>query len=141
MSSDTQNDAKVLALRNKVEALSKELESTKPKNDYKVHPSKHDFHFNILTINTLDTLVEKFSVILLKENSVKEASKILGIEVKTSEVTLEDWKHDFLLRKEHIEWQEKNRKFKELKSKLDTLLSQTAKTTIELEKIEKDLGV
>lgn len=87
-------------------------------------------------------LVEALSYLLEKELLHKEAAERLGLEVKPfvwDNYSINDWQADFKKRVEVLAWEEKKARLDETKKKLNSLVSEEAKTEMELADIENSL--
>lgn len=96
---------------------------------------------NLNTVNTTVKLVEALSHLLEKEKSYSEAAKILGSDSKFNwfGYTVDEWKQDFITRKNQIELKNMKLDLEEKESKLDKLVSKEVREAMELAQLEKEL--
>lgn len=140
------NDETIKALMAKIEAKKASL-GTKPKISWKTNGLfRYDDnrHINLNTVNDLVTLVEALAFLYSGMGALQKAHETLGV---SSKFTMEwrgfpmaDWEADFKLKAESLVWEEENKKLKVLEAKLKTLVSEEARTEMELEDISKLLG-
>jgi 5-formaminoimidazole-4-carboxamide-1-beta-D-ribofuranosyl 5'-monophosphate synthetase len=79
-----------------------------------------------------------------QRQTLSEAATRLGVVVPEASFggyTVYEWEEDFKLRISILKWEEKKRKLEETEKKLSALVSEEARTEMELEKIAKSLGV
>lgn len=101
-------------------------------------------YFNINTISDPMNFAKALSFLISQEANFSEACDRLGIKDKTwkwYDYTIKEWEDDFKARIEQIEYDEKKKKFDTTKQKLSTLVSEEARTEMELENIQKSLGL
>jgi hypothetical protein len=101
-------------------------------------------YFNINTISDPITFVNALSYLISQERNFNEACDRLGVKNATwkwYDFTMEEWEADFKARIEQIQYDEKKKKLDATKQKLDTLVSEEARTEMELENIQKTLGL
>ena len=96
---------------------------------------------NLNTVNSVDKLVEALSHLLEKEKSYSEASKVLGYEGKFNwfGYTVDEWKADFITRKNQIELKNMKADLEVKEAKLDKLVSKEVRERMELEQLQKEL--
>lgn len=96
---------------------------------------------NLNTVNDTEKLVETLSILLEKEGSYKKAAEVLDHkgEFKWFGYTVEEWKSDFITRKNKIQLTDKKKELEMIQSKLDKLVSKEERERMELEAIAKML--
>jgi len=141
------NDTKIKELLKKVEGM-KEALGRRPKASLETNGVfKYDAHnhIHINVVGDLDTILKACAFLLLQEESIKKAEKLLGVnsgeKVVWDGYYVEDWITDFKTRASILDWQNKNNKLKATKDQLNQLISEDAKTELALEAIEEDLGI
>ena len=135
-------DKKIKALSEKVESERAVL-GKKPRaswNTNAVFNYDSSKFFNLNTIRDTSKLVDALSFLLERSTHVADAAERLGIE--TPEFvwygySLSDWEHDFKLRVEILNWDKRKKQLDNTEKKLSTLLSEEAKTEMELAELEK----
>lgn len=98
--------------------------------------------FNLNTVTDPSVLANALAVLIVQEDSFKEACKRLGIKAdfKWDNYSVKDWQDDFMTRMRVIEWDKKKKTLDATQDKLKTLVSEEAKTEMELEDIKKLLA-
>lgn len=140
------NDDKIKALITKVEEQQGNLGS-KPRGTWNTngifkYPGGKDF-FNLNTIKDPQPLVEALSFLLEKELLHNQAAERLGVPVKPfiwDDKTISEWEGDFKKRLEIVNWENKKAQLEDTKKKLKSLVSEEAKTEMELANIESLLN-
>lgn len=139
------NDDMIKQLMAKV-ASQKESLGTKPKVSWKtngVFKFNDKDYFNLNTVNNPEQLVNALAHMLGSQRALNEAGTRLGVVVADASFggyTVYEWEEDFKLRISILNWEEKKRKLEETEKKLAALVSEEARTEMELEKIAKSLG-
>jgi hypothetical protein len=139
------NDEMVKQLMAKV-AEQKEALGAKPKVSWKTNGVfKYDDkrYININVSNTQD-LLEALSYMIGNSSSMLEASKRLNLPYTAPSFggySIEEWEADFKLRVEILGWEGGKKILEETERKLASLVSEEARTEMELEKIKKSLGL
>jgi TPP-dependent trihydroxycyclohexane-1,2-dione (THcHDO) dehydratase len=139
------NDEVIKQLMAKV-AEQKEALGVKPKVSWKtngVFKFDDKRYFNI-NVTDMQSLVEALAYMLQSSNTVLEAAKRLEVSFSVpmfGGYTVEEWEEDFKLRIAILKWEEKKKKLEETERKLAALVSEEARTEMELEKISKSLGL
>lgn len=138
------NDAVIKDLLQKVEDQKASL-GTKEKvawNTNGVFKYRGGDFFNLNTVTDPTVLANALAVLISQESSFKDACKRLGIKAdyKWDGYAVSDWEEDFLTRMRVIEWDKKKKTLDTTKAKLNTLVSEEAKTEMELEDIKKLLA-
>lgn len=140
----SKNDDKIKALLNKVETQQKDL-GTKPKAAWQtngIFKYPDGRFFNLNTTQDTQTLVEALAILLEKQSCKKQAAERLGVSSKEfvwDNYPISDWEQDFKKRIEIINWNDKKNQLDETKKKLNCLVSEEAKTEMELADIENQL--
>lgn len=135
------HDDKIKTLLLKVEDQKNGL-GTKPRaswNTNGIFKYRDGTFFNLNTVRDFQPLVEALASLLEKEIVHQEAATRLGVNVKPfvwDGFSILDWEADFKKRLEIINWEDKKTKLDETKKKLNSLVSDEAKTEMELENIE-----
>lgn len=138
------NDDTIKNLLAKVEAQQLAL-GTKPRPAWRTNGIfKFDAtnHFNLNTVADAKPLVEALAALLNAKGYAAEACKQLGVPefgFKWNGYTYEEWLEDFKTRLAVVSWEEKKRQLDATKAKLSTLVSEEARTEMELEAITKSL--
>jgi len=133
------NDAKIKELLKKVEDQRKAL-GTKPKAAWQTNGIfKYDGskHFN-LNITKADTLVNALAFLLEKQQTRFKAAQRLGVdssELEWEGYTIKEYEEDFKLRLSIIQWEDKKKQLQKTEKTLNSLVSEEARTEMELEKI------
>jgi hypothetical protein len=99
-------------------------------------------HLNINTVTDGLVLATALGFILNQEASFLQACKELDVkgEFRWDGYTVEEWKEDFKTRMRVIEYDKKKKLLDATKAKLNMLVSEEARTEMELEDIKKILG-
>ena len=141
------NDEMIKQLMAKV-AVQKEALGAKPKVAWKTngvfkYEDKSNY-FNINTVSGSGPLVEALAYMLQKSSMYVEASKQLGVSVPEDlgfgGYSIHEWSEDFKMRLSILKWEAKKQELDATQSKLSQLVSEEARTEMELEKIAKSLG-
>lgn len=139
------NDDMIKQLMGKV-AAQKESLGTKPKVSWKtngVFKFNDKDYFNLNTISNPEQLVSALAYMLGNQRSLNDAGNRLGVAIPDAtynSYTVYEWEEDFKLRISVLKWEEKKRQLDETEKKLAALVSEEARTEMELEKIAKSLG-
>jgi len=98
--------------------------------------------FNINTVTDFYSLAGALGFLIYQEEAFQKACKRLGIqsEFRWEGYTLKEWEEDFQLRIKMIEWDNRKKKLDETKKRLGGLVSEEARTEMELEDIKKILA-
>jgi len=136
------NDNKIKQLLNKVDIEKKKL-GPKIKVSYNTnclfkYDDKNYFNLNIVTDSNV--LVEALAFLLEKEAMRKEAAKRLDVEFNNFEwlgFPLHYWEEDFKTRSKIIKYNKQLDKLGRMQKQLNQLVSEEARTEMELEEIEK----
>jgi len=97
---------------------------------------------NLNTVSEAAPLAAALSFLLQLKEYCNQATSLLGLEFKFQwhGHSYEDWLGDFQQQIELIKWRKQKKKLDELNKKLGKLISEDARTSMELEEIEKLLG-
>ena len=139
------NDAKIKTLLKKVEEQREAL-GDKPKAAWQTNGIfKFDGtrHFNLNTVTNAGPLVEALSFLLGKQATIKEAGDRLGVKTESlvwEGYEVEQYEADFKLRLEIIQWEDKKKQLNATEKKLNSLVSEEARTEMELDDIAALLG-
>jgi len=137
------NDAAIKELMKKVEEQKaglgkKEKASWQTNGIFKFDSSSF---FNLNTINDPGRLVEALAHLIAKEQAFEMACSRLGIKeiaaFKWDGYSVDEWENDFKTRIKIVEWDNKKRQLDETKKRLSQLVSEEARTEMELEDIKK----
>lgn len=137
------NDEMIKQLMSKV-ASQKEALGTRPKVSWKtngIFKFEDGKHLN-LNAAQIPALVESLAYLFNKSNNYDLAIKTLKVSVSEfqwSGYSVSEWIEDFQTRISVIQYEEKKQKLNETESKLSALVSEEARTEMELEKIAKSL--
>lgn len=98
-------------------------------------------HINLNTVNSASILVDTLSKIISIKSSHEEAEKILGIKspFEFNGNSFNDYVDDFKMRLAMIQYDEKKRALTASETRLAALVSEEARTEMELDAIEKSL--
>lgn len=139
------NDDKIKALLKKV-AEKKEALGSKPKAQWNTNAvfkfNSHEF-INLNTVKDSTDLVRALSCLLQHQRCDATAAERLGVSIPTFEwdgYTVEQWEQDFKTRLSIIDYDGKKKELDALQKKLDSLVSEEARTEMELDNIEALLG-
>ena len=99
--------------------------------------------FNINTITDTYCLASALGFMLSEEDSFNKACDVLNLceEFKWDGYTVAEWQEDFQTRLRVIEWDKKKKALTETEKKLSSLVSEEARTEMELENIKQSLGL
>jgi len=138
----TKNDAVIKELMAKVEqqkaGLGKKEKTTLQTNGIFKFDSSNFFNLN--TVSDPSKLVEALAHLIAKEKAFEEAKErllVTKIDFKWDGYTVNEWESDFQTRISIIEWDNKKRQLDETKKRLSQLVSEDARTEMELEEIQK----
>jgi hypothetical protein len=138
------NDAAIKSLLQKVEDQktnlgSREKASLETNGIFKY--SDGNF-FNLNTVVDVAILARALAFLITQEESFKEACKRLGVkaEFKWDNYSVSEWEEDFKTRVRIIEYDKRKKTLDATKQKLNSLVSEEAKTEMELEEIAKALA-
>lgn len=140
----TKHDDKIKVLLTKVEEQQSGL-GTKPKaswNTNGIFKYKNGEFFNLNTVREAQPLVEALACLLEKESLNQQAAQRLGVAHKSfvwDGYPVSEWEADFKKRLDIIGWEGRKAKLDETKKTLKSLISEDAKTEMELENIENSL--
>jgi hypothetical protein len=142
----SKNDAVIKDLMAKVESQKKSM-GTKPRVVWATNglfkKSAADF-FNVNVVTDYSVLASAMGFLIVQEEAFVKGCRELGLddtlEYKWDGYTVGDWRGDFKTRAEMIEWDKKNKLLEATKAKLSSLVSEEARTEMELQEIEKLLG-
>lgn len=98
---------------------------------------------NLNTVNDVDVLVGVLASLMTGAEMVAKARKRLGLEEQTymhDGFSINDWETDIKNKVKMLEWNKKKAKLDQTTAKLNSLMSEDARTSAELDKIMKDLG-
>lgn len=141
------NDAKIKDLLTKVENQREAL-GEKPRVAWRTNclfelgGKKH----NLNAINNFTILVEALAQMKNYFQSMQDAALSINLSLKEippiefAGYPIEDWEEDFKMRVKLIKWQEKKKQLEATEKKLRELVSEEAKTEMELQDIEKLLS-
>jgi hypothetical protein len=138
------NDDTIKNLLAKVEAQQLAL-GAKPRPAWRTNGIfKYDGtnHFNLNTVAEPKPLVEATAFLIGAKKNLAEACTMLHvpeIEFKWNGYTYPEWLEDFKTRLSIVDWEAKKKQLEATKAKLSTLVSEEARTEMELEAITKSL--
>lgn len=142
--SKTNNDAIIKVLMEKLEEK-KSFLGPKPRKVLKTNGlfKREGERININTVSNPITLAGALGFLIAQETAFKEACSRLSVngEFLWDGYSVSDWEEDFRDRIAVIEYEKQKKSIEENKSKLASLVSEEAKTEMELEKIKKSLGL
>ena len=100
-------------------------------------------YFNINTVSDPTIFVVALSYLLEKKLCFNDACVRLGVseEYKHDGYSIEDWEEDFINKINVIKYEKNKKKLEDTKKKLSTLVSEEARTEMELENIKEALGL
>ena len=139
----SKNDNAIKDLLQKVEEQKKSL-GTKERVSWitnGVFKKGGDF-FNINTVNDPLVLVEALGFLIVQLEGFDKARFALGVsgDFKWDGYTYNDWQEDFKTRIKIIEYDKKKKVLDATKAKLNSLVSEEARTEMELDDIKKILN-
>lgn len=139
------NDEMIKSLMAKV-AEQKEALGAKPKVSWRttgIFKFNDEKHLNLNVVQDVGQLIVALSYILANDKTTIEASKLLGVSPIKFDwygYSTEDWVEDFKTRISVLKWEAKKKQLDATQAKLTTLVSEEARTEMELESISKLLG-
>lgn len=140
------NDDKIKLLLAKVEEQQANL-GTRPKAHYESNGSFQykdgRGHFNLNTVTNFRVFVDALAFLLDSKGLQDQAAERLDVKPEPfawDGSTIEEWEQDFKTRIAIVEWQSRKKKLAATKKKLNTLVSEEARTEMELTDIEKLLA-
>lgn len=147
----SKNDEAILTLINKIEekkaSLGKRpIASWKTCGVFRYYNDPNKF-FNINTVVNSEQFVEAVSTMIMYDEVRRKSCEMLGVDPSSITMpmwngyTLTDWIHDFKLRISIIQWDNEKRKLEDMDKKLKGLVSEEAKTGMEIDAISKALGI
>jgi hypothetical protein len=143
MTPKTNNDQKIKQLLEMVETQKKNLGS-KPKISFKTNAilKLSNESYNLNTLNDIQSIIEIMSKILIIQDYYNKASSILNVNTEplmVSNFSINDWIHDFKQRIDLIKYNKKSAQLDKTQQQLNSLISEEAKTELELNNIESFL--
>jgi len=138
------NDDAIKSLMAKV-ATQKQTLGSKPKVSWKtngIFKFNSDVHLNLNTVRDPIMLVDALALLLGMSKNRLEAGKALGVDVPDFSFNgydISEWVDDFKTRIAVITWEAKKSALDLTEAKLAALVSEEARTEMELEKIAKSL--
>jgi len=139
------NDARIRELLEKIEKQQAEV-ATKERRALMTNGAfpadDGSMKFNLNTVIRVRVLITALSQLKRTSDFWDAAAKTLNSDEKFSwgGYTYEEWKSDFIMRASEIERQVKKKKLAALKKKLNTLVSEEERTSMELDDIASILG-
>lgn len=126
----TKNDERVLQLKQVIDKKRSELKELRfiPITNCVLDLEGHKYNLNVLQFDDLQLLYVRLNMYLV-------SAKNLGINLKISGYSLEDWIADIKSKLEVFEYKKKEAELKTLEAKLDKMLSDEKKTELELDEI------
>jgi len=100
-----------------------------------------DSHSNLNIINDIPVLLDICSSLVRQKESFETAAQLLdvGNQFSCNGYSFSDWLDDFKARVTLIKWEEKKKELVKLENQLSNLVSEEAKTEMELEEIAEAL--
>lgn len=144
MAEKTNNDAMIQELLAKVEAQKKVL-GTKPRGTYATNGvfkfSTSDF-ININVVTDFSRLASALGFLLIQEEAFKKGCEALDVTgtFKWDGYTRNDWEDDFRMRVSIIRYDVNKKKLEAAQAKLNSLISEDARTAMELDALKDLLG-
>lgn len=141
----TKHDDKIKTLLATVEQQKAAL-GTKPRASWvtnAIFKYKDGTHLNLNTVRTSQPLVDALAYLLEKQGLQQAAANHLGVRLEPFSwegYSLQEWMQDFKLRLDILHWEDKKAQLEATKKKLHALVSEEAKTEMELADIEKMLS-
>jgi hypothetical protein len=139
------NDTRIKELLQKVDQQRKAL-GEKPKAAWRtngIFKYREGQHININTVSDKLILVDALASLLETDASRKTAADVLGVSFKESlynGYTVSEYVEDFKLRCSILDWEIKKKLLLQTEDKLNSLVSEEAKTEMALDDISKILG-
>ncbi len=150
MSDKKANDQKVQALLDKVNEQKQEVERLSKRPSWRTNCAftfdDRNISSKMLNLNTANderTIVLALAYLIEKERAWNDARKELGLDKQEFEwngFKISDWREDFKARLDRVTIEDKKKALKTMEAKLSKLMSEEARTSKELEEIEKLLG-
>lgn len=96
-------------------------------------------YFNLNTVTDFTLLANALGFLMAQDVSFKMACRALGIkaEFKWDGYTVSEWEEDFKNRIKAVEWDNRKKQLDETKKRLSQLVSEEARTEMELDDIKK----
>ena len=96
------------------------------------------FHFNINTVTEGSVLAEALGFLIVQAEGFGKACDILGVDApfKWQGFSLKEWQDDFETRMRVVEWNKKKKLLENTQAKLSQLVSEEARTEMELDDIK-----
>jgi len=140
----SKNDVTIKALMAKVEAQKKDL-GTRERVSWLTNgmfKRDSDNYFNLNTVVDGFRLAEALGFLIIENEGFNEACKRLNVaaKFKWDGYTVDEWQTDFQTRMRVVNWDKKKKQLEATKSKLGSLVSEEARTEMELEEIASLLG-
>lgn len=143
------NDTKIKKFLKVVEEKRKEL-GTKPRarwltNGLFKSPNGNG-HFNLNTVTDAERLVDALAELVMLQEARKVASRMLGLEepdftdFKHDGYNIGEWRDDFILRLQIVNYDKKKKELTKLEAKLKDLRSEDLKTADALDDIASMLN-
>jgi hypothetical protein len=139
------NDERIKQLMTEVEDRKAKL-GAKPKATWLtngVFKYNSNEYFNLNTIQNSDKLVEALSFLINKTRDQEEAAQLLGVPEPSFEwggYSIQDWLADFKTRLSIVTWESNKAKLDGTQAKLAQLVSEEARTEMELDSISKSIS-
>jgi len=145
--SKTKNDVLIKELMQKVEEQKaslgpREKVAWETNGIFKFDSEVSGNFFNLNTVTDSETLAKALGFLILQEEGFLRACNRFGItsKYKWGGYTVEEWEKDFQTRIKVIQYDKKKKQLDETKKKLAALVSEEARTEMELEDIKKLLA-
>lgn len=144
MAEKTKNDSMIQELLAKVEIQKKAL-GTKPRGTWITNGvfkfSSSDF-ININIVTDFSRLGAALGFLLVQEEAFDKGCKSLGIDgtFKWDGYTRKEWEEDFRMRVSIIRYDANKKKLEAAQAKLNSLISEDARTAMELEDLKNLIG-
>ena len=135
----SENDQRVLKLQSQIKT--KKTEFRKAQKFQPVTNCSINFEGERYNINTLDLSGCNLLLVRLNCYQISEKDLKLSDPVLMSGYTLSEWITDLKSKSAHLGRKKEETKLKVMESKLKQLLSEDTRTELELEDIEKELGL
>src|SRR5690606_32029610 len=98
---------------------------------------------NLHVLSNVNTLIGIYSFLLVQDRAFKDACKELSVdaEFQWQGHSLDAWTHDIKTRIDQIMVIENQKKLDSLQKRLDVLISPELRAKLEIEQIQKELGL
>lgn len=144
----TKNDTRIKEMLSKIKVQIDEHLKNKPKTSYSTNgifkdKSSIDAIININAITDIKIFISIVANLLEKNEYYKKSVELLAIkadDIKIDGYTVDEWISDIKQRIDTINWTAKRKQLQDAHEKLNCLISEEAKTSLELDSISAILN-